>query len=228
MPSEALRSFTNAVGEIGDLFVAVAPSLSATASTALKVTRAIGRAQVVLLSAHFERYFYGVNEEAIYFLNSRRLAAATFSERFRLLHSKLPIDELGEMDWERRGAHLTTFISEDGWLWSHSETGTLLHDRLLAWLRSPKPSDLIRYYRYWDIDDIFSKITRKPGARGRLWLGVQEFVDMRNNIAHGDFAAQPTQSDIRRYIRSANTFCERADRQLSSVLSQLTQSERPW
>jgi hypothetical protein len=78
------------------------------------------------------------------------------------------------------------------------------------------------------MDDIFTKITRKQVARGRLWLGVQELVDMRNSIAHGDFAAQPTQRDIQRYLNSARTFCERADREFARVLSKLTAADLPW
>ena len=83
--------------------------------------------------------------------------------------------------------------------------------------------DQQRYYRCWDIDDIFSRITQTPGARSKLWLGVQELVDMRNNIAHGDLTAQPAQADIQRYTMSARTFCERADGLLARVLGKLTQ-----
>jgi hypothetical protein len=226
MPSDALRSFMNAVDEINDLAIVARPSLLATAS--LRLARVAGRAQVVLLLAHFERYFYAVNEEAVYFVNSKNVAPTVFSDRLKLLHSKNPIDELGEMEWERRALRLSSFISEDGWLWSGATNGALLHERLLAWLRTPKPADLVRYYRYWEIEDIFSLITRRPASRGRLWLGVQELVDIRNNIAHGDFDAQPTQTDIRRYVSSACTFCQRADNQLAKILGRLTRCPRPW
>jgi len=66
MPSEALRAFKTALGEIVDLRSVARPSL---ASSSLRLARAAGRAQAVLLSAHFERYLYAINEEAIEFLN---------------------------------------------------------------------------------------------------------------------------------------------------------------
>ena len=228
MPSRAFLAFTAGLSEIGDLSNVVQPSLTANRSLSLRLARVGGRAQVVLLSAHFERYFYSVNEEAVEFVNSENIPAAALSEDLRLLHSRYPIDEMAGMSWERRSGQLAAFMIGDGWLWSSNVVGSLAHERLLAWLRAPKPADLQRYYRYWSIDDIFSRITRTPSARSRLWLSVQELVDIRNNIAHGDFVLQPTQSDVQRYARSATIFCERADRQLSRALARLTAGRAPW
>jgi HEPN superfamily RiboL-PSP-like protein len=228
MPSRALLAFTAGLSEIADLKNVIRPSLAADESLSLRLARVGGRAQVVLLSAHFERYFYAVNEEAVEFVNSQNIAATALSENLRLLHSRYPIDEMAETSWERRSAQLAAFILGDGWLWSSTVNGALSHERLLAWLRAPKPADLQRYYRYWNIDDIFARITRTPGARSKLWLGVQELVDIRNNIAHGDFASQPTQIDVQRYARSATIFCRRADRQLSRALARLATGSIPW
>jgi hypothetical protein len=169
-----------------------------------------------------------VNEEAVDFVNAKHITATVLSRRLKLLHSRYPIDDIAAMDWERREERLLAFILEDGWLWSSRDTGSLLHSRLLTWLRAPKPDELRRYYRYWNIEDIFRRITRSPTERGKLILGVQELVDIRNNIAHGDFTAQPTQVDIQRYIRSVRMFCLRSDRQLARALAKLTADAPPW
>jgi hypothetical protein len=182
----------------------------------------------VLLSSHFERYVYAVNEEAIGFLNLKRIPGAVLSQDLRLLHSRQPIDELAATAWERRDTKLRDFVSHDAWIWTVSGPGNLVPARLLQWMTSPKPKSLRRYYAYWGIPDIFAAVTRTPHTRQRLWLGVEELVEKRNNIAHGDVAAQATQVDIQRYITSVQLFCTRADDRLGKVIGKLAGTATAW
>lgn len=228
MASMALDAFLPALDEIKELGMAAQLKIPTTSRSTLKVARAIGRGQVVLLSSHFERYFYAINEEAVQALNSSSTASAIIPASIKLLHSSEPLDALSRTGWDRRGDGLARFVASDGWLWVNSTQGALLHDRLLAWMKSPKPKELVRYYKYWGINDIFSEITRSAGSRNRLWLGVQELVDMRNNIAHGDYTSQATQNDVRRYMESAQVFCTRADRALLKAMKKLQPAFRAW
>jgi hypothetical protein len=228
MPSVAFQSLSTALDEIDDLAQAGRPGPGTSAPTKLKLERALGRARVVLLSSHFERYIYAVNEEAISFLNARSAGAVAIPEPMRLIHSSTPVDSLAKTLWENRSLQLAEFVSSDGWLWSNGLSGDLIHDRLLAWMASPKPKNLVRYYKYWGIGDIFAAVTRTSASRSKLWLGVQELVDKRNNIAHGDITAQATPADVRRYMKSVREFCSRADRRLARRISRLLKSPVPW
>jgi RiboL-PSP-HEPN len=227
MSSAALEAFYRASDEVLDFkrsgFWTASPR-----AAALRMARATGRSQVVLLSSHFERYFRGVNEEAVSFINTTGIPPTLLPIELKVLHSKVPIDLLGGTNWEHRADKLEEFVSGDAWLWGGGVNGALSHSRLLIWMKSPKPADLIRYYRYWGIQDIFSSVTRTGLTRNRLWLGIQEFVDKRNNIAHGDFAAQATHSDVVRYLSSARRFCSRADPRLRKVLARLSGGVAPW
>lgn len=224
MASAALGSLLSALPEIADLRIPSGHALGANASR----IRVAGRAQTVLLSSHFERYFYQVNEEAVTFINSALLPPSRLPSSLKLLHSKEPVDQIGGTAWENRAAQLEGFIGSDGWLWAAGAAGSLTHSRLLAWMSAPKPKNLVRYYKYWAIDDIFTSITRKPQTRNRLWLGVQELVDRRNSIAHGDYSAQATDADVRRFEQSVMDFCTRADRQLAKALGTIAGGPAPW
>jgi len=138
------------------------------------------------------------------------------------------MDVLTATGWKKRANQYAEFVREESWLWSSGATGGLEADRILAWMKAPKPDSLNRFYKYWGIDNIFEHITRTPQTRGRFYLLVGELVDKRNNIAHGDLTAEAAKSDLVRYFRTAREFCERADRVLARRLAQLTGFPRPW
>lgn len=223
MTSAALTGLVSALDEVRDL-ESVYPPIRGS----LRTARAVGRAGVVLLSGHFERYFFAVNEEAATFLNASAVPRAAIPQELRLVHSWAPVDALGRIQWDNRGGKLEEFVGTDGWLWRDGHQGRVDHDRLLEWMGSPAPKNLLRYYRQWGIADIFTTITRRPQSRSRLWLAVSELVDKRNNIAHGDVAAEASRGDVRRYKDTVFTFCSRADRALSKQLERLVNAPGPW
>ncbi len=204
------------------------PTLEPRAPESLKLARAVGRGQIVLLSSHFERYIYSLNEELVTFLNMQKVPGDKISEKIRLQHSMTSVDELAKVGWENRSQKLQTFVADESWLWAKSTSGLISHERLLVWMKAPHPKDLVRFFRLWGCDDIFTAITRKATSRTTLWLSVQGLVDLRNNIAHGDYAAQATQQDVRRYIRGIREFCERADRYVAVVVARQYAIPRPW
>jgi hypothetical protein len=226
MPSTALTDFLSALEEVSHL-TSMQSGGRRPDATALRGDRVLGRAAIVLVSSHFERYVRAINEEVVDFLNAAAVMPTRVPVETRLLHSQAPIDELAATGWEKREAKLLTFITTDSWLWGMTGAGRLEHSRLLRWMKAPSPDNLVRYYKYWGITDIFAAITRSPQTRGRLWLGIKELVERRNNIAHGDLTAQATGGDVRRYLESARSFCARSDRRLGRVMS-LMVGKTPW
>jgi hypothetical protein len=224
MPSQSLQALQIALDEVSELGKASHPTLGPKAPESLRLARAVGRGQVVLLSSHFERYIYSLNEELVGFLNNQNLNGDKIPDRIRLLHSTVPIDELGRTSWENRGPKLTQFISSEAWIWMGHATGKIAHDRLLIWMKAPHPKDLVRFFKIWGSDDIFTAITRTESARKALWLGVQGLVDLR----HGDYASQATQADVRIYMRRIRDFCDRVDRKIAACVAREFKVPRPW
>lgn len=227
MSSQALLGLEAALNEVSELGDVVDPVLFG-GRRSLAIARAVGRAQVVLLYSHFERYVYAINEEAVEVVNQVKSTRESIPESMRLLHSRDVIEELARTSWERRASSLNTLFQTDGWLWSEHGQGILDPARLLSWMKAANPKNLVRYYRYWGIENIFESITRKPNTKSRFWLEVGQFVEVRHNIAHGDSAAQATSADVRRYVTCARKFCKRSDNVLSRQLSSLLRVQRPW
>lgn len=227
MPSEALAAFQDAVREINDLERADPTPIGGTPVDPA-IARVVGRATVVLLSSHFERYIYAINEEAIRHLAISVIDGSQLPESMRLLHARPALDTLFATHWDKRSSQLEEFLSTDGWLWMPISPARLDHERLLTWMKAPTPKNLVRYYGYWGITDIFSAITNTPHTRTELWLRLEELVRKRNNIAHGDATTEATPTDLRSYTRSALRFCERADRQMARALRRLVAEVPPW
>ncbi len=227
MASPALIELRLALAEIEALERAN-PSPTGAAPTHPEITRAIGRASVVLASGHLERYVRSLNETACDFINTHVVDITRVPVEIRLLHARQPIDALATQSWERREGKLRDLIRSESWLWNGGIRGPMSHRPLLQWMKSPKPARLIRYFRYWGIDDIFSAITRKARTRREIYLHIDAVVTKRNNIAHGDRGESATQRDVRDYTQAIQKFCERSDRRLAAQLEKIFGAWQPW
>jgi hypothetical protein len=192
--------------------------------------KAHGRACVVLLCSHYERYIYAVNEEACEWLNSLQCQLDAFPTSFLLQHTKIPIEELAARDWLNREAALRDFITKHGPIWTGpGVSGQLDHEQMLVWMKAPKPKSLKRFYALYGIDDIFKAVTRNPSTRGDLFFRLGDLVDKRNNIAHGDAQTEALPVDVTAYLNAVSKFSSSADSVLSRTLKKLTGSAaRPW
>lgn len=227
MPSQALIECLDATSEV-DLLIATIPrSLGDPIKT--RTARVLSRSSVVLLSSHFERYVRRANEQAVASLVASGVVSDRYPIAMRLAHSKLPIDEISGTQWPNRADGLTRLMSSEAALWTAgSVVSQMEHGRLLTWMKTPRPNEVKRCFQQWGIDDIFSATTRSAHTRTSMWGTLDTLVVLRNNIAHGDASADAARSDLRRYLTCVKSFCERADRRLSTAVSRLTRQPRPW
>ena len=227
MSSSALSGLQDGISEVRDL-QAANPTPPGGLPSCPQVVRAINRASVVLLCSHFERYLRNVNEEAVAVVNQAVIRGAALPDRLRLQHSRIAIEELCGTSWENRADKLAELVKGDGWLWGDSPRAGLEHERLLRWMRSPLPKRIKRFFELWGVTDVFSRVTRQAHTRQRMWLRLQELVEKRNDIAHGEAGTEATYQDISSYITTVHTFCKRADGVLGRTLSQRIGTGRPW
>lgn len=91
MPSKALDGLLSGLDEIDAMQRANPSPEEGGGLTKPSVVRALGRAEVVLLSSHFERYIYALNEEAVALIVENAVQARRLPEEIRLLHIKEPL-----------------------------------------------------------------------------------------------------------------------------------------
>ncbi len=228
MPSNALENLEIGLAEIQALQRANPSPQQGSGLKRPEVVRAMGRSEIVLLSSHFERYIRALNEEAVDSVCNSSMTAADLSERLKLQHARHAIDKIYEITWERRADALTDYSARESWLWEAAAPISMLDSsRLLTWMKAPTAKNVIRAFGLWGIPDIFRAITRKPIHYGRLRLRIDELVEKRNNIAHGDFTVEATYLDVVQYTSAVRRFCTSADLRLASQLSR-TLHTRPW
>jgi hypothetical protein len=96
-------------------------------------------------------------------------------------------------------------------------------------MKSPKPKEVIRFYRQYGIPDIFTAVTRKKSARQRLFLDAKELVEKRNLIAHGDASTEALPGDVTRYLWAVEKFARSADGVLSRAIKRIIKgATAPW
>jgi hypothetical protein len=227
LASKVLAALLDGIQEVRDLLRAN-PTPLGNLPGRPQVVRAINRASVVLLSSHLERYVRAVNEEAVAQINQVTIGGSTLLERFRLQHSRDAIEMMLETQWDNRATQLSAFVLTDAWLWGNVPKGDLEADRLVGWLKSPSPERINRLFELWGIPDMFGKVTRRPHTRARLWLKLNELVEKRNNIAHGDATTTATYQDVASYLAAVRAFCSRADGVLARALARQLSIAKPW
>lgn len=225
--STSLEVLEQSVTEVDHLLEAD-PTPPSGFSPAPAVTRAVIRSSVVILYSHFERYVRSVTEEAVRSVNRTPPSRERLDMILKLKHSRVGIEEVVKRSWDTRAEALAAFVEEDGWLWTDRPAGALQPTRLLSGMKSPHPKKLLRVYRLWGINDIFTRITRAKHTRHHFFLKLTELVAKRNDIAHGEFNVEATRKDVKTYLKTVRMFCRRADRALTRVLIAKLDVPDPW
>lgn len=230
MTSTALSALHDGLREIEALQRANPSPAAGGGLTRPDVTRAIGRAEVVLLCSHLEQFVYALVEAATDALATAATPSENLSRELRLLHSKAPIEDASMTAWERREDKLAQIAQDVAPLWSPGTTAVVLEPkRLLASMKTPDPTALVRAFRPWGVENVFDAITRTAHHRARLWLKIRELAEKRNNIAHGDYTEEATYLDVAGYRRAVRDFGERVDRLMARRVSAIVGSTvLPW
>lgn len=222
MSTSSFNDFTAGVAEVDELTrCAPDPAVSLTGHNA------VFRAAVVLLVSHFESYLKGLAEEYVDWLSDGLRESRSIPVPLRELYSIPRLEEIAKAQDPGQRAALLKKLDEFTCLWKETAKpprGLLKPRTLVRVVTSASPDVIDSLFEYFgdhqrpcegEIDfDISGEVSSL-----RIRLALNDIIDCRNSIAHGDATRIVTDLDLTRYRAFLSSFAQRLDRKAMSVRS---------
>ena len=184
---------------------------------------ALCRGGVVLLSSHIEAYIKELGELVLDSLYLKGVCRSKLAPQFFYHVSKNRIDSIRNTpDPQKIANHLFKFLEDDQQIWSKSAALPLpiLSDKFNSGFSNPRIDKIKTYFARFGYND-YSRdfnlaLTKDAHA---VVTGLNNIVDTRNLIAHGDTSANKTPGDLELMINNAKIFCRTTDSVFSAWCS---------
>ena len=214
--TQAYREFLGRVGEI-DAIIQLALQLSRPRASTDEARRgrAVCRGGVVLLCSHIEGYIEDLAEVIVDRIVQRQLRKDKLSPTFLYQCSHDLIAQIRETsDPERIAPKVKDLVRRDQDIWNDEDlfVQPLPHDRIVAGFATPNTEKIRKFwgrfgYTHYD-GDLRSQLRADYAILTNM---VDQVVDQRNKIAHGDHIVTGTPSDLRNMTTLVTKFCRTTD-----------------
>ncbi|MEU9797096.1 MAE_28990/MAE_18760 family HEPN-like nuclease [Streptomyces sparsogenes] len=204
----AYDDFINSTTELHHL-LSVRPTspLARRTDGSTQLENAVHRAYLVLLVAHFEGFAKAALSEYVDEVCTVRPPARKMPPEFLELFTRDRIQEIASLppgaDRVNRTRRLFTAFS-DLWDQERSIDPQIISAKTLArQMTSLKPDVIRESFSLIGVDDIITQATSHLGSAGmsvRVDAKLEEIVNKRNLIAHGDYSIKPTATELEEYI----------------------------
>ncbi|MFE5973956.1 MAE_28990/MAE_18760 family HEPN-like nuclease [Streptomyces sp. NPDC056460] len=173
----------------------------------VQLENAVHRACLVLLVAHFEGFAKAALSEYVDEVCAVRPPVRKLPPEFLELFTRDRIQEIASLppgsDRVNRTRRLFTAYSD---LWDEGRTidPQIISAKILARkMTSLKPDVLRESFSLIGVEDVIAQATLSLSGAGmsvRVDAKLEEIVNKRNLIAHGDYSVKPTSTDLEEYI----------------------------
>ena len=204
----AYDDFISSTAELHHLLsVRPASPLARRTDESTQLENAVHRACLVLLVAHFEGFAKAALSEYVDEVCAVRPPARKLPPEFLELFTRDRIQEIASLppgvDRVNRTRRLFTAFS-DLWDQERSIDPQVISAKILArQMTSLKPDVLRESFSLIGVEDIIAEATLSLSGAGlsvRVDTKLEEIVNKRNSIAHGDYSVKPTSTDLEEYI----------------------------
>ncbi|MDE0000650.1 MAG: MAE_28990/MAE_18760 family HEPN-like nuclease [Rhodospirillaceae bacterium] len=181
----------------------------------MEVINPLCRAGVVLLSSHIEGYVEDLAEVILQKIVEKGAPKRTFSGRFLFYFSKDILSEIGETKHpDKISEKVKRLFDRDLDIWSSNEkfNEELVVDRFIASFSVPRFVQIRSFFARFGYNDYKGDLGRHLNASYPACVRmVDNVVDQRNKIAHGDFVTTTTPSDLADMLELVRLFCRSTD-----------------
>lgn len=226
MPSAALLSLmTVRLAEVREL-VGLRPPDQHLAAAAPR--SAVNRAAVVLLCAHLEGFLEDLVGELIDQLNSSAPGIENVPLRLRAAHVTGEIDAIAAMtDAASRAERIGRLFRDHSDLWlAETLISQLRVEKVTAGMSNPGAPEISRLFLSVGLEDALDEVALTDGSDPAK--RVNEFVGVRNSIAHGE-GTKVTDDQVDRYLDAVECLGRGLDSAVARHVQSITGSATlPW
>lgn len=176
---------------------------------------ALCRANIVLLSSHLEGYVEDLAEVILQRIFQRALSKQKLAPRFLYYFSKDLLDELYETrNPDRIAVKMNKLFQRDVDIWSGNDTFAeeLPSDRFVSDFSNPSFEKIKRFIARFGYNNYSHDLGHLLSSKYQACVNmVDNVIDQRNKIAHGDAVATSTPSDVVDMLRLVRLFCRATD-----------------
>jgi RiboL-PSP-HEPN len=228
MSSRSFLDLTDRLAEVRAL-AGLDPSRSADESQP-KISNAVNRACILLLSAHLEGFLEDLVQDALDYIVSVASPVERLPLALRALHAEKHLREIEPIkDRNIRAPRIQKLFMDEAALWT---VGSVVQAAMIkpavvrAEMSNPGSAEIKSFLRYLDVDiEEFLKLNGEIHLLGR----VNGLVLRRNQVAHGEVNATATPVDVDGYISVVADLCRHIEDAVAAAVRRLCQlSVPPW
>jgi hypothetical protein len=192
----------------------------ASATPSVRVSAALGRAAILLTSAHLQGYLESVTQEFLERIDGSGVDVARISLRLRgELSARFPPSGDTMPRYEKAAEAHRDYLP----LWTDGiaiPVGTIRTDSLTDSVWNPWWKAVKALLERADVELWGELVVRYgPADAGDVVTHLDELVESRNKLAHGDNSVSATPTDLLRYARAAARMARATDASLDGRLT---------
>lgn len=176
---------------------------------------ALCRGAIVLLSSHIEAYVKELAESLLVSIHAKSIDRSVLNDRFYYYASKEWVNKLKDsLEPEAITTEVFGFLDGDADIWKKS--GPLPRpidsEKFCKGFSNPKFDKVKRFLGRFGYDALrhHFNVTHRSDA-ALLISHLEQIVDTRNAIAHGESSATRTPAEVKILIESSKKFCRTVD-----------------